>query len=79
MWLRYRKPRSSGALHFLIVLILGLTAKLNLLYCSGVRFLLKRSVLGLVLFVGLIAATLGLFRITPMLLLQPDTEQCAQH
>lgn len=43
-------------------------------YTTGVRFLLKRSVLGLVLFVALIAATVGLFRITPSTLV-PDEDQ----
>lgn len=43
-------------------------------YTSGVRFLIKRVAVGLLLFVGLVVATVGLFRIIPSSL-APEEDQ----
>lgn len=43
-------------------------------YVGGVTFMMKRSVLGVVLFLGMVAMTAGLFKITPGSLV-PDEDQ----
>ncbi|MFC4158039.1 efflux RND transporter permease subunit [Chitinimonas lacunae] len=43
-------------------------------YVGGVTFMMKRSLLGVVLFLAMVAATLGLFRIVPSSLV-PDEDQ----
>ncbi|MGQ5524351.1 efflux RND transporter permease subunit [Chitinimonas sp. PSY-7] len=43
-------------------------------YIKGVTFFMKRSILGIVLFVGMVAVTAGLFKITPSSLV-PDEDQ----
>lgn len=43
-------------------------------YITGVTFFMKRSILGVVLFLGMVAITVGLFKITPSSLV-PDEDQ----
>ncbi|WP_374538444.1 efflux RND transporter permease subunit [Chitinimonas taiwanensis] len=43
-------------------------------YTAGVTFFMKRSILGVVLFLGMVAVTAGLFKITPSSLV-PDEDQ----